>query len=101
MGTIVRSAKALLLLTSLGAVIAVPTASRAQSTDYPNQRVSIVVGFAVGGFADTVGRTSLANLRRAEHGRRRRNPCGTAGRNFTAGRLHPPRHHDIARHQRV
>ena len=62
MGTIVRSARALLLLTSLGAVTAAPTAVRAQSTDYPNQRVSIVVGFAVGGFADTIGRWIATRL---------------------------------------
>ena len=38
------------------AVIAAPTAGRAQSTDYPNQRISFIVGFAVGGFADTIAR---------------------------------------------
>jgi hypothetical protein len=32
--------------------MAVPAAGRAQSTDYPNQSISIVVGFAVGGFAE-------------------------------------------------
>jgi len=54
MRKIVQSSKLMVLIASLGAVIAAPTAGSAQSTDYPNQRISIVVGFAVGGFADTI-----------------------------------------------
>ena len=44
------------MIASLGAVIAAPTAGSAQSTDYPSQRISFIVGFAVGGFADTIAR---------------------------------------------
>ncbi len=62
MSKIVHSPKVMVLLAALGAVIAAPTAGRAQSTDYPSQRVSFVVGFAVGGFADTMGRWVAAKL---------------------------------------
>jgi tripartite-type tricarboxylate transporter receptor subunit TctC len=47
---------------AIGAVIATPSVSRAQGSDYPSQRISIVVGFAVGGFADTVGRWIATRL---------------------------------------
>jgi tripartite-type tricarboxylate transporter receptor subunit TctC len=56
MSRIAQSSKAVVLIASLGAVIAAPTAGRAQSTDYPSQRISFIVGFAVGGFADTIAR---------------------------------------------
>ena len=56
MSRIAQSSKAVVLIASLGAVIAAPTVGSAQSTDYPNQRISFIVGFAVGGFADTIGR---------------------------------------------
>jgi tripartite-type tricarboxylate transporter receptor subunit TctC len=62
MRKITRSSKAMVLIASLGAVMAAPAAGRAQSTDYPNQRISIVVGFAVGGFADTIGRWIATRL---------------------------------------
>jgi tripartite-type tricarboxylate transporter receptor subunit TctC len=44
------------------AMIAVPTASRAQGTNYPNQRIEFVVGFAAGGFADSIGRWVATRL---------------------------------------
>lgn len=53
---IAQSSKAAALVASLGAVIAAPTAGSAQSSDYPSQRISFIVGFAVGGFADTIAR---------------------------------------------
>ena len=56
MSRIAQSSKAVVLIASLGAVIAAPTAGSAQSTDYPSQRISFIVGFAVGGFADTIAR---------------------------------------------
>src|SRR5262245_21826548 len=46
----------------LGAVVATPSAGFAQSTDYPSQRVTFVVGFAVGGFADTMARWFATRL---------------------------------------
>ena len=46
----------MIVMAGLAAMIAAPTASRAQGTDYPNQRISFIVGFAAGGFADTIGR---------------------------------------------
>jgi tripartite-type tricarboxylate transporter receptor subunit TctC len=52
----------MLLGIAIAAMIAVPTASRAQGTDYPNQRIVFVVGFAAGGFADTIGRWVAARL---------------------------------------
>ena len=57
-----QSSRLLVLIAGLVAVIAAPTAGRAQSTDYPSQRISIVVGFAVGGFADTIGRWIATRL---------------------------------------
>ncbi len=39
-----------------------PTASKAQSGAYPNQRITFIVGFAAGGFADTIGRWVAARL---------------------------------------
>jgi tripartite-type tricarboxylate transporter receptor subunit TctC len=62
MRKVVRSSRVLALLASFVAIIAAPTAGRAQSTDYPNQRISVVVGFAVGGFADTIGRWIATRL---------------------------------------
>jgi tripartite-type tricarboxylate transporter receptor subunit TctC len=56
MSRIAQSSKAVVFIVSLGAVIAAPTVGSAQSTDYPNQRISFIVEFAVGGFADTIGR---------------------------------------------
>ena len=61
MRRIVETPAVMVLVVSL-AVIAVPTACRAQSTDYPNQRISFIVGFAAGGFADTIGRWVAARL---------------------------------------
>ena len=56
MSGIVQSSKARVLIASLGALLATPSVGSAQSTDYPSQRISFIVGFAVGGFADTIGR---------------------------------------------
>ena len=61
MRKIVEAPAVMVLVVSL-AVIAIPTACRAQSTDYPNQRISFIVGFAAGGFADTIGRWVAARL---------------------------------------
>jgi tripartite-type tricarboxylate transporter receptor subunit TctC len=47
---------------AVAAMIAVPTASRAQGTNYPNQRIEFVVGFAAGGFADSIGRWVATRL---------------------------------------
>ena len=41
---------------------ATPTIGNAQSGPYPNQRINFIVGFAAGGFADTIGRWVAARL---------------------------------------
>ena len=46
----------------LAAMAVVPTNGKAQGSDYPNQRITFVVGFAAGGFADTMGRWVAARL---------------------------------------
>ena len=56
MRRIVQSSKAKVLIAGLVALLAAPSVGSAQSTDYPSQRISFIVGFAVGGFADTIGR---------------------------------------------
>jgi tripartite-type tricarboxylate transporter receptor subunit TctC len=53
---------ALILIISLVAMVAVPATVRAQGTDYPNQRINFIVGFAAGGFADTIGRWVATKL---------------------------------------
>src|SRR5688572_25249328 len=58
----VRPLTAIVLAAGCIAAIAAPTAGHAQSTDFPNQRISFVVGFAVGGFADTMARWFAARL---------------------------------------
>jgi tripartite-type tricarboxylate transporter receptor subunit TctC len=47
---------------AVAAMIAVPTVCPAQGTDYPNQRIEFVVGFAAGGFADSTGRWVATRL---------------------------------------
>lgn len=44
------------LVAGLALTIAALGAPRAQAQDYPNQRISFIVGFAAGGFADTTAR---------------------------------------------
>ena len=61
-GTIVERPRLTILLASLTAMIAAPTASVAQGTDYPRERITFIVGFAAGGFADTIGRWIAARL---------------------------------------
>ena len=56
MSGIVQSSKVGVLIAGLAALLAAPSVGSAQSTDYPSQRISFIVGFAVGGFADTIGR---------------------------------------------
>lgn len=43
-------------------LVAAPTSSKAESAAYPNQRITFVVGFAAGGFADTVARMVATRL---------------------------------------
>src|SRR5262245_15117634 len=43
-------------------VVAGPTCGRAESAAYPAQRINFFVGFAAGGFADTIGRWVAARL---------------------------------------
>ena len=62
MRKVTQSSKAMVLLAGIGAAIAAPTTCHAQGTDYPNQRVSLIVGFAVGGFADTMARWIATRL---------------------------------------
>ncbi len=108
-GTIVERPRLTILLASLTAMIAAPTASVAQGTDYPKQRITFIVGFrrrrvrrhdrALGrGKARRAHRTSG---RCAEHGGRRRHSRGTTGRDVAAGRLHHPGHDDVTRDQRI
>ena len=47
---------------SLAILFTTPTLCQAQGASYPNQRISFVVGFAAGGFADTIGRWVAARL---------------------------------------
>ena len=62
MRAIVQPSAALVLAASLAAMLVAPTASMAQGTAYPNQRITFIVGFAAGGFADTIGRWVAARL---------------------------------------
>lgn len=62
MPKVIGAQRAAVLLTSLAAMLAAPAVSNAQSTDYPNQRITFIVGFAAGGFADTIGRWVAARL---------------------------------------
>ena len=43
-------------------LVAGPTRGNAESAAYPNQRINFIVGFAAGGFADTIGRWVAARL---------------------------------------
>jgi len=52
----------LVLAIGLTAMTASLTVAKAQNTNYPSQRISFVVGFAAGGFADTIGRWVAARL---------------------------------------
>ena len=52
----------LFLAIGLSAMSAGLTNAQAQGTNYPNQRISFVIGFAAGGFADTIGRWVAARL---------------------------------------
>jgi tripartite-type tricarboxylate transporter receptor subunit TctC len=45
-----------------GLLVAAPTRGNAESAAYPNQRINFIVGFAAGGFADTIGRWVAARL---------------------------------------
>ncbi|MCC6890442.1 MAG: tripartite tricarboxylate transporter substrate binding protein [Hyphomicrobiales bacterium] len=44
------------------ALLIAATPARAQGADYPNQRITFIVGFAAGGFADTIGRMVAGRL---------------------------------------
>ena len=50
------------LVGSLAAAVVAPTAATAQGAPYPNQRINFIIGFAAGGFADTIGRWVAARL---------------------------------------
>lgn len=52
----------MLLRAAIAALIVVQPFGRAQAADYPNQRIEFVVGFAAGGFADSVGRWVATRL---------------------------------------
>ena len=52
----------LFLAIGLTAMTAGLTGAQAQGTNYPNQRINFVIGFAAGGFADTIGRIVAARL---------------------------------------
>lgn len=54
--------QSILLILVAGCLIAEPTAGKAESTPYPNQRINFIIGFAAGGFADTIGRWVAARL---------------------------------------
>jgi tripartite-type tricarboxylate transporter receptor subunit TctC len=45
-----------------GLLVAAPTRGNAETAAYPNQRINFIVGFAAGGFADTIGRWVAARL---------------------------------------
>jgi tripartite-type tricarboxylate transporter receptor subunit TctC len=46
----------------LAAAIAISAGAQAQSAEYPSQRITFVVGFAAGGFADTMARWVATRL---------------------------------------
>jgi tripartite-type tricarboxylate transporter receptor subunit TctC len=62
MRKIIRRSTVMALIAGLVAVIAAPSVGRAQGADYPNQRITFVVGFAAGGFADSIGRWVAVRL---------------------------------------
>ena len=62
MRNIVKRSILSVVVASLAGLVAAPTISRAQGTDYPSQRINFMVGFAAGGFADTIGRWVAARL---------------------------------------
>ena len=93
---------------SLAAAVAAPTVATAQGAPYPNQRINFIVGFAAGGFADTIARWVAARLgertgqtvvvQNMEGGGGIR--AARRGRERAARRLHHPGHHHVARDQR-
>lgn len=60
MSSIARRSVATAVLASFAIAVAGPTPGNAES--YPNQRITFVVGFAAGGFADTVARMVATRL---------------------------------------
>jgi len=52
----------MVLAAGIVVMVAVSAAGRAQAADYPNQRITFVVGFAPGGFADTMARWVATRL---------------------------------------
>jgi tripartite-type tricarboxylate transporter receptor subunit TctC len=56
MRNIAKQLTLLVLVSSFVVLAAGPIVGRAQSANYPNQRITFVIGFAAGGFADTIGR---------------------------------------------
>lgn len=50
------------LLTSFAAFVVGPTTAAAQNAPYPSQRMTFIIGFAAGGFADTIGRWVAVRL---------------------------------------
>jgi tripartite-type tricarboxylate transporter receptor subunit TctC len=57
-----RSILPFIVATIAAAIAASPTAGNAQGAAYPSQRINFVIGFAAGGFADTIGRMVAARL---------------------------------------
>jgi tripartite-type tricarboxylate transporter receptor subunit TctC len=62
MGTIAKQLAVSVMIAGLAAPLAGTTAATAQGAPYPNQRITFIVGFAAGGFADTIGRWTAARL---------------------------------------
>src|SRR5689334_4659671 len=50
------------LLAALAGLIFAPATGKAETAHYPSQRISFMVGFAAGGFADTIGRWVATRL---------------------------------------
>jgi tripartite-type tricarboxylate transporter receptor subunit TctC len=62
MRTIAKRLAVLVMVAGFVAPLAGTTAATAQGAPFPNQRITFIVGFAAGGFADTIGRWVAARL---------------------------------------
>jgi tripartite-type tricarboxylate transporter receptor subunit TctC len=62
MRTIAKRLALSVMIAGFIAPFAAPTAATAQAAPFPSQRITFIVGFAAGGFADTIGRWVAARL---------------------------------------
>jgi tripartite-type tricarboxylate transporter receptor subunit TctC len=62
MRTIAKRLAVSVIVAGVAAPLAGTTTATAQTAPYPNQRINFIVGFAAGGFADTIGRWVATRL---------------------------------------